>query len=313
MNNLPELLFLVGIPGSGKTTYAKSLKGNYVIHSSDDIREELFGENVSHSNEESAKVFQEMNKRVKQDLRDGKNVIYDATNLSKKKRKVFLSELRNIQCHKTCVLVAAPYFVCVSNNVLRNRVVPEHTLKRMYMNFQPPHKSEGWDDIDIMISCSREDIEDYFLAKLYNCATGIDYMNQCNHHHALTLGEHSRKCATYILANYPNNELLHLAALLHDEGKVFTMTNINAKGERDGDCHFYQHHCVGAYDSIFYLFNMGYHVDDIIHVANLIYFHMHPYREWKDTRSIDGRLKTTLDEKLYDEVIALHEADEHAH
>lgn len=314
--NTPELIMLVGLPGSGKSTYAKSLKGDYIIHSSDDLREEMFGDVNENSKENNAKLFVELHKRIKDDLRNGKNVIYDATNLNRKRRIAFLRELTHIPCHKSCLLVMTPYYLCQRNNKQRQRCVPEDVIKRMYMNFQPPNKIEGWDDIDIIFSCKKNDFSDYTLATLYNRATGIDYFDQGNHHHALTLGGHCRKSAEYILEHYPNNELLHAAALLHDEGKVFTRTTINSKGVNDGDCHYYQHHCVGAYNSIFYLYNMemGFRVDEILHVASLIYFHMHPYREWKDAdKSIKKRLRIQFGEKLYDEVIALHDADEFAH
>ena len=49
-----------------------------------------------------------------------------------------------------------------------------------------------------------------------------------------------------------------MAALLHDQGKIMTKSRINSKGEDDGNCHYYQHHCVGAYNSIFYTINAGF-------------------------------------------------------
>ena len=313
MDNKPRMIMLVGLVGSGKTSYAKSLGEKIVIHSSDDLREEMFGDVNENSKDSNEKLFNELHRRIKEDLRNGNDIVYDATNINRKLRMAFLREIKNIPCHKICVVVATPYYICLLNNKKRDRQVPDHVIKRMYMHFQPPHKSEGWDEIDIVSSCKEEDIADYTLAKLYNHATGIDYMNQCNFHHSLTLGEHCRKTATYILEHYPENELLHIAALLHDEGKVFTMTAVNSKGERDGNCHYYQHHCVGAYDSIFYLHNMGYKAEDIIHVATLIYFHMFPYREWKNSKRSEEKTKNILGEELYNEIIALHDADEFAH
>ena len=309
----PTLIMLVGLAGSGKSTYAKNYGEGYVIHASDDLRKTMFGDVNEHSKDGNAKLFPELHKRIKNDLRNNMNVIYDATNINRKLRMAFLQEIKNIPCHKTCIVIATPYYICLSNNKKRDREVPESAIKRMYMNYQPPHKSEGWDDIKIVYSCDEDDISDFTLDTLYNHATGIDYINQGNKHHSLTLGEHCRKSAKYILEHYPKNRFLHLAALLHDEGKVFTMTAVNSKGERDGNCHYYQHHCVGAYDSIFYLYNLGYHVNDIIHVATLIYFHMCPYREWKMSKSVEKRLKIQLGERVYNEIIALHDADEFAH
>lgn len=309
----PKLIMLVGLAGSGKSTYAKTLSNEYNIHSSDSLREEMFGDVNENSKECNEKLFVELHRRIKSDLRNGNNVIYDATNLNRKRRITFLRELKNINCFKTCVLILAPYYVCIDNNSARDRKVPDDVIKRMYMNFQPPHKSEGWDDIEIIFSFDTSNFSDYKLSVLYNHATGIDFMNQGNEHHSLTLGEHCRKAASYIHEHYPEKELLYLSALLHDEGKVFTMTAVNSKGERDGNCHYYQHHCVGSYDSIFYMYNMGYRVEDLLYVANLVYYHMSPYREWKNNERLENKMKSLLGDNLYSDIIALHDADKYAH
>lgn len=42
---MTDFIMLVGLPGSGKSTYAEELKREgYIIHSSDAIREELTGD-----------------------------------------------------------------------------------------------------------------------------------------------------------------------------------------------------------------------------------------------------------------------------
>ena len=309
----PTFIMLCGLPASGKSTYARSLDKYYTIHSSDDLRVEMFGDVNENSKESNDKLFIELHSRIKRDLKNGKNVIYDATNINRKRRIAFLSELKNIPCYKSCILIASPYYICLQNNRNRKKKVPENVIKRMYMNFQPPHISEGWDDIDIMFSCNQESFDDYTLATLYNNATGIDYFNQGNHHHSLTLGQHCRASAAYVFSKCPDNILLHTAALLHDEGKVFTMTAVNSKGERDGNCHYYQHHCVGAYDAIFYTYNLGLNVEEILYVSTLIYFHMAPYCEWKSSKKVEQRCKSQLGDRLFNDILLLHEADEYTH
>lgn len=312
---IPMFVMLVGLPGSGKSTYAESLSKHYKIHSSDALRETLFGDVNKNSKESNDKLFYELHKQIKSDLRKGKNVVYDATNLNRKRRMAFLREIKSINCYKKCVLVAAPYYVCLTHNQIRERHVPEEVIKRMYMNFQPPHKSEGWDNVDIVFSCEEGDFSDYTLSVLYNHATGIDYMNQCNKHHKLTLGEHCKKAARYIASHYPKNRHLYIAALLHDEGKIFTRTEVNSKGIKDGNCHYYQHNCVGAYDSIFYTYNLysygEYNSDLAMDIATIIYFHMSPYNDWNF--KTEEKMKQQLGEKLFNEIIALHEADKFAH
>ena len=61
---MAKLYIMVGLPGSGKSTYSKKLSKeiNAEIVSSDDIRIELFGIDKKVPN--SKKVFKEMRKRI---------------------------------------------------------------------------------------------------------------------------------------------------------------------------------------------------------------------------------------------------------
>ena len=84
-----EFIMLVGLPGSGKSTCAEKLKKEgYIIHSSDTIREELTGD--VNSQENNLEVFDILHKKVKEDLKSGHSCVYDATNMSMKRRKAFL-------------------------------------------------------------------------------------------------------------------------------------------------------------------------------------------------------------------------------
>ena len=83
---MAKLIILCGLPGSGKSAYAENYKAVddaictdfTVIHSSDAIREELFGD--AGSQEDNVRVFELMRKRTQEDLKAGKTVIYDASN-----------------------------------------------------------------------------------------------------------------------------------------------------------------------------------------------------------------------------------------
>ena len=80
-----KFIMLVGIPAVGKDTWANEYvkkNPNTVIHSSDDIREELYGDAANQSS--PAQVFDLMRSRTLADLRAGKNVIYNATNIKYK-------------------------------------------------------------------------------------------------------------------------------------------------------------------------------------------------------------------------------------
>lgn len=67
----PILYYLVGLPASGKSTWAKNMVDNdTILLSSDNLREELYGD--INNQEHNGELFQEINKRVKNLLKQGK-------------------------------------------------------------------------------------------------------------------------------------------------------------------------------------------------------------------------------------------------
>ena len=317
----PTVIMLVGLPGSGKSTFAKifkekqkkQLNRDWEIFSSDAMREELFGdERVQGTPENRELIFSTLFKRIKKQLLDGKSAIFDATNLNKRRRINFIKQLENVPCNKGCILIATPYKECLQNNSSRSRIVPDEVVKQMYMNFQPPHKSEGWDWIDIQYPSVLHPIDTNILKKWGN-------YDQGNEHHTLSLGNHMLKTYFYIVDDdgYKSDRNLRYAALWHDIGKPFTRTEVNKKGEIDGNIHYYQHNCVGAYDSLFYcisydnLFKYD-DVYDILDVSNLIYYHMHPYMTWDKSEKALERDQKLLGEEFFKRVMFLEEADVNA-
>lgn len=154
---------LVGIPASGKSTYAKekAIEQGCIYISSDKIREELCNDvNCQDKNKE---VFNEMYKRTVQELNFGYDVIYDATNIKSKNRKELLKRIRSdvhdIVCNVTVFLI--PVSTCLHMNENRDRKVPLSVILKMVDDFEvPDFNREGWDNI--YIKCLKEnDINKY--------------------------------------------------------------------------------------------------------------------------------------------------------
>lgn len=303
MNTLPKLFMMIGIPGSGKSHEAEIIakEHNAIIHASDRLREELFRD-VNHVGDNGF-LFNELHKRIQRDLKAGKNVVYDATNINSKKRISFLKSLKDIPCEKIAILLMTPYEQCLKNNAERERSIPESVIEKMYKNFQVPYYYEGFDIIQVVLWQDANYDNDYSVIDKY-----IDF-NQENSHHALSLGQHLRMAHDYMLKYLEDHDKNHpellIASLLHDIGKPF------CKEFKEGDknAHYYNHMNVGAYDSFFYTSKA---LEDSLLIAWLINWHMEPFFWKKDEKLKENRLKL-WGKDLFEMIEKLHEADLYTH
>lgn len=319
-----EFIMLVGIPASGKSTYAKELEKNrYHIHSSDEIRKELTGdENTQVVNE---KVFQVLHKRIKSDLEQGISCVYDATNISMKRRIAFLNEIQKYDCHKKCILFATPVEVCKERNQIRDRKVPDHVFDKMLKQFQCPYYYEGWDEIEIM------EFENPYSEDMINpCRRDgkgdIIEFNQENSHHTLSLEEHMRKSHEFLWNMLSWNKEITKerymsmldAIAIHDIGKYFTKTFIDSKGNKTDEAHYYGHENWGAYVMLSLMNNSRANGDWLgaghaLRSAVLINWHMRPHTAWKQSEKSRERDRELIGEYMYNDIMLLHEADLAAH
>lgn len=291
----PVIVMVCGLPGSGKSTFSQKIAEEIdaTVFSSDALREEMFGDvNEQSRNNE---LFAELRRRIKECLKSGKNAVYDATNVSSKRRRAFLCELDKIDCEKRCVIMATPYEQCIKNNASRDRKVPEKIINKSYRSWHTPYWFEGWDDIEIVYwedGSPNKQIQDWL-------ANYMDY-DQHNPHHNMTLGEH----CTEVGNQYFKYSLLSYAGYLHDVGKP------SVRFFRDGVAHYYNHENCGAYEALFFYSN-GFSVLDVSILVNL---HMTPYSWEKDNdENLRDKYKKMWGEKLYNNVMELHRVDKVAH
>lgn len=135
---MPTLYVPVGIPGSGKSTYAKSLSGVEII-STDGIRSELTGseENQTQNN----RVFKVAHSRLVKALRDGKDVVFDATNLTRRSRADLLRKMPS-GTRAVAILFHTPVDICLKQNQMRERHVPDSVILSMAKRLEEPTMEE---------------------------------------------------------------------------------------------------------------------------------------------------------------------------
>lgn len=148
--NKPILAVMVGISGSGKSTYANGLKTslNAQLVETDAIRLELTGNAEDQS--QNAKVFEIARKRVNDYLSQGKNTIIDATSLNQKERKDWIEIGKKNNAEIRAYFIDTPVSICKSQNNKRARKVPEWVIDRQASKLFPPVKEEGFDSVTVI-------------------------------------------------------------------------------------------------------------------------------------------------------------------
>ena len=297
---MPEFIMMVGIPGCGKSHKSNELAADgYAIHSSDALREEL----NMHEPNQSGIIFDTMHKNIQKDMIAGKNIVYDATNLARKRRIAYLESIKKFGYKKICYLFMIPVDVCKERNAKRTgyAFVPDYVYDRMLRSYEVPMLEEGWDEIVPIYSDFNYDLPDMNIS-------------QDNPHHTLTLAGHMDKA--YHSLSDDVDDLIAIATKYHDIGKIYTKKFENYKGEPTEHAHYYGHENYGAY--IFLVlwaskYSKIYSFDKALHIAQLINWHMAPFLRWdKSAKTYEKDLRL-LGQQFIDEIDIIHEADLYAH
>lgn len=144
---MPHLVILCGAPGSGKSWWAGAHNEEYIWISRDKIRFSILKDGDDYFSHEG-EVYRTFVHEIAFQLNGGKNVIADATHLTKKIRTRLLHNLEFL-CMMDDVKISfvcfeEPLDTCQARNMQREgrTRVPASVLENMYNAYSRPTKDE---------------------------------------------------------------------------------------------------------------------------------------------------------------------------
>ena len=148
MKDKPVVYMMVGIPGSGKSTWIRNNRQKtWIIVSPDVILETQY--NYEWTPERAAEAWAISYQQFGQGLLSGQTMVWDATFISPIMRSAILHTAKGAGYRVEAVFCDTPTELCIERNQRRNRKpVPEGKIRGMAEDLQPPTEKEGFDHIE---------------------------------------------------------------------------------------------------------------------------------------------------------------------
>lgn len=133
-----KILFLKGLPGSGKSTYAREIvaKGDWKRVNKDDLRAMLDDGKWSKDNEKWVNLMQEIITR--QSLTAGYSVIVDNTHLAPRHEEHYRQIAKEYNAKFEVKFFDTPIEECIKRDLQRSDSVGEKVIRQMYDQFLKP-------------------------------------------------------------------------------------------------------------------------------------------------------------------------------
>ena len=164
---MAELIVMVGVPGSGKSTYIKQINkdSKYTVISLDDRIEdlarenELFNEKGHIDYNKAFKIYlKDANRLHMYSIKDAfdneKDIIWDQTNMSVKSRRKIFSNLPKCYTDISAVVFSLTDVEWKkrfhNRKQLTGKSVPMEVVEQMFRNFEMPTKEEGFTKIKVI-------------------------------------------------------------------------------------------------------------------------------------------------------------------
>ncbi len=148
---MSTIYIAVGLPGSGKSTYAKNfIKDKDIEYLSSDELRAVFGKSEEDQTV-TPLVFGHIKRKVDEFLKDGKNVLVDATSVNRRERADYITTAKKYSAKVVVLVFKMDRQGLIDRNKKRGeqggRVVPDFVIDKMLAKYEEPSTSEGIDEI----------------------------------------------------------------------------------------------------------------------------------------------------------------------
>lgn len=146
-----KLFVLMGVPGSGKSTWCKNHITNETYVSRDEIRFSLISENDEYFSKESI-VFNTFIEKINNALNNGEDVFADATHLNRASRNKIIKQIHAPVEEINVIWIKTPLEEALRRNSQRmgRAYVPESVIRKMFASMESPEFEEGFSKIYIV-------------------------------------------------------------------------------------------------------------------------------------------------------------------
>ncbi|WP_238134212.1 ATP-binding protein [Calderihabitans maritimus] len=140
---------MVGLPGSGKSTWIEKNAKTDAVISTDEIRWKEFG--IQYDLRLEPEVWQIAFSKLRGYLKQGRDIIFDATNITRQRRRLIKKIADQFKARTRVVVMNTSLEECLYRNERRTQdKVPAEIIKIMAYQFEWPEETEGFDEIQVV-------------------------------------------------------------------------------------------------------------------------------------------------------------------
>ena len=154
-----EIIVPIGISGSGKSRLYKMRYGDLVLVSPDLIRKELTG-SIS-DQRKNREVFEEVDRRVADLVKEGKSFFYDATNVNPEFRKKFVEQFRGTDVKITYVILPGD----MNMSYIRIKQDLKNNVERAKVPFEVLIRQKGFYNQSLKSNFDGENVQNVIYIK----------------------------------------------------------------------------------------------------------------------------------------------------